>query len=169
MTAIYGNLEGRDVKRMEGTTMCYNHDTGTGLTAAEMLAHPTGSGQCTAWADLLVQVLGAQGIGATSTRIEPDSPYLAFRVQLMPAQGSGEANYTETDFGFHQVVRVEGFSDSIFDPSYGTRVDKTDARSVELKYEDENVTHLEAENPSPPPNYVWVADPKGVANLTFTP
>ena len=57
---------------------------------------------------------------------------------------------------------VAGFADSIFDPSYGTKVDKTDDRSVELKYEDENITHLLL-------NGVWVLDTKGVRQLVFTP
>lgn len=67
----------------------------------------------------------------------------------------------ETDFEFHQVVRVSGFPDVIFDPSYGTRVEKSDARSVELRYEDENITHLF--------DGTWVADTKGVRQLVFTP
>lgn len=111
-----------------------------------------------------MQVLAGQGIRATSTRIDPDSRYVLFRVREMPAQGSGGANYNvEREFQFHQVVRVSGFLDVIFDPSYGTRVEKSDARSVELKYEDENITHLERRDGT------WVADTKGVRELVFTP
>jgi hypothetical protein len=38
------------------------------------------------------------------------------------------------------VVRVGIYPDRIYDPSYGGLSSKSDARSVELKYEDENVT-----------------------------
>ena len=136
------------------------------------LAHPTGKGQCTAWADLLVQVLAAQGIGAHTSDINANasSPYIGFRVQAMPAQGSGGTNYTDLmEFGFHEVVRVNGFADTIFDPSYGTRVDKSDERSVELKYEDEVVTHLAQPNPNPPYDILWILDPKGILNLDYDP
>ena len=172
--AAWGEFTDNDVKRIrDNLTMVYSHErrdsTGriirdVGYTAAEMLADAEGEGQCTAWADLWLQVLAGQGIWATSTRIDPDYPYIRFRVRQMPAQGSGGANYTDqTDFGFHQVVRVSGFPDAIFDPSYGTRVDKADARPVELKYEDENITHLRLGD------LTWVADTKGVRQLVFTP
>ena len=62
------------------------------------------------------------------------------------AQGSGGIDYgsgTHPDgFSFHQVVRVNLSSNRIYDPSYGSLTVKTDARSVELKYEDENITHF---------------------------
>ena len=168
INAIWGEFSDRSVKRWHDddgdSALQYNHDGDTALTAKDMLEQTDGKGQCTAWADLFVQVLGAQGVtGATSTRIDPTGGYGRFRVKLMLAQGSGAANYTVTDFGFHQVVRVSGFPDTIFDPSYGTMVEKTDARSVELKYEDEVVTHFQL------PNLTWVADTKGVQQLVFTP
>lgn len=50
------------------------------------------------------------------------------------------------------------------DPSYGTRVDKSDSRSVEQKYEDVNVTHVRL------PPTTWVADTIGSPYwLVFTP
>jgi hypothetical protein len=125
--------------------MTYTHVSGTALHYYQMLANATGYGQCTAWAELLVQVLAIQGIGAHTSNMRANvsgNPLDdGFRVKLMPAQGSGGADYTTTDFGFHQVVRVDGFANSIFDPSYGTRVDRgTDTRTVEQIYEDLNVT-----------------------------
>ncbi len=168
VNAAWGEFTDRDVKRIrDNLTMVYNHDADTALSAERMLAHSAGKGQCTAWADLWVQVLAAQGISATSTRIAPGSGYVAFSVRLMPAQGTGGANYTpgtgDDPFGFHQVVRVSGFTDTIFDPSYGTRTDKSDTRSVELKYEDENITRLWTDATT------WIPDTKGLVELTFTP
>ena len=174
VTTLYAeSFAGCSVHRIDGTLMVYNHDVDTSITAAQMLAHPTGKGQCTAWADLLVQVLAAQGIEAERYDISAITPYTRFRVKLMPAQGSGGANYipgTEgIGFGFHQVVRVNGFADTIFDPSYGTHTEKTDDRSVELKYEDEIITQLGyPPDPLYPYILIWVLDPKGVSNVTFT-
>ena len=116
VTTIYSNgFASRSVHRVDGTLMIYNHDIDTALTAAQMLGNTTGKGQCTAWADLFVQVLGVQGLAATSTRIDPGMAYLAFCTRLMPAQGSGGADYvpgtfaaTPPGFAFHQVVRVAG-------------------------------------------------------------
>jgi hypothetical protein len=61
---------------------------------------------------------------------------------------------------FHQVVSIGVFPEVIFDPSYGTRTEKTDSRTVGLKYEDENITHLRGED-------TWIADPKGTQQLLF--
>jgi len=166
---FFNGFSHRQVRRVDGTLMYYNHDNDTALTAAQMLGNPTGKGQCTAWADLLVKVLNAQGIAATSTEVAPRFPHSRFCVKLMPAQGSGFSDYVPgtitarpPGFVFHQVVMVDGFADTIFDPSYGTRTDKTDARSVELKYEDENITHLMI-------GATWIPDTKGIAELVFTP
>jgi len=102
-----------------------------------MLANLDGKGQCTAWADLLVQTLAAQGIGATSERLDTNytatTPYRKFCVQSIPAQGTGSAVYpggtytgpASRGFDFHQVVFFVGVdasgnpSDEIYDPSYG--------------------------------------------------
>ena len=127
-----------------------------GNDAAEMLARQDGRGQCTAWADFLVQTLAAQGVAARVTNITSN-----FRVRVMPAQGSRGNGYLVTDFAFHQAVRVGVYEDRIYDPSYGGLTIKTDWRSVELKWEDENVVSLFR-------NDTTVADPKGVADLTFT-
>ena len=136
--AVWGGFSGNAVTRLsDGLTMQYNHDAGTGLTAADMLAHPQGKGQCTAWADLLVLSLNAQGVASSSVRINPPAGQTAFRVRLMPAQGSGGANYTTTDFVFHQVVKVDCYPNRIYDPSYGGMTE--DATDVELKYEDDNI------------------------------
>jgi hypothetical protein len=147
--------------------MAYSHADDTSDTADQMLSHPGGEGQCTAWADLWTQVVEAQGIGAVRTSIEPGVPFIGFCVKLVPAQGTSGANYvpgtiSDPGFSFHQVVRVDGFADTIFDPSYGTRTDKTDARSVELKYEDDNITYLLVAGQ-------WILDTKGLAELVFTP
>jgi len=175
VTTLYAEgFADRSVHRLDGTLMVYNHDGDTAEDTAGMLAHPTGKGQCTAWADLLVQVLAAQGIDSHTSDINATSPYIGFCVIAMPAQGSGGADYlggtgrTPYDyFRFHQVVRVDGFSDSIFDPSYGTWVTKTDTRSVEEKYEDENVTMVVLPGVPYP---VLVPDPPGPAYLlAFTP
>jgi len=164
VAAAWGEFADCEVRRVDGMLLRYNHDYPPIISVAAMLADASGRGQCTAWADLLVDVLAAQGIGATRTRIERN-----FCTRLMPAQGTGGVNYvpgtitaSPPGFVFHQVVRVDGFADTIFDPSYGTRTDKTDARSVELKYEDENITHLMIGG-------TWIPDTKGIAELVFTP
>jgi hypothetical protein len=107
-----------------------------------------------------------------------DSPYIGFCVKLMPAQGSGGADYTTGTgttpgdyFQYHEVVKVnlDGFADTIFDPSYGTRVDKAslDTRTVEQKYEDEDVTMVVL---SGVPDPLLVPDLSGAPYfLTFTP
>jgi len=137
------------------------------FSAPEMLARADGRGQCTAWADLLVRTLGAHDIDATTTRVDP--PGDLFAVKAIPAQGSGGANYVPGTlpaggFNFHQVVRVGLFADRIYDPSFGGRTTKTDARSVELKYEDENISDFRFG----PGN--WVANVLGdPLQLVFTP
>jgi len=158
-----------EVQRLyDGMVMKYNHDRDTALEAPDMLAHPQGKGQCTAWADLWIRVLAAQGIEAEPRDMRPQAPYSAFRVRLMPAQGSGGANYTNTDFGFHRVVAVDVFPDTIFDPSYGTRTERTDNRSVELIYEDENVTHFGIDVDSDGYIDSWLEDQKGVQELQWS-
>lgn len=91
----------------------------------------------------------------------------------MPAQGSGGANYApgtraQGGFGFHQVVRVGVYPDHIYDPSYGGLAKKTDARSVELKYEDENITDFGSFGPGG--TVTWIANVLGDApQLHFMP
>jgi hypothetical protein len=158
--AVWGEFSDNVVDRLsDGLTMQYNHDFDTGLTAADMLAHPQGKGQCTAWADLLVLSLGAQGVAASSVRVDPPATQSRFRVRLMPAQGSGGANYTTTDFVFHQVVKVDCYPKRIYDPSYGGMTE--DAVDVELKYEDDNIVgFLNAGG-------AFTADTKGVKELVW--
>jgi hypothetical protein len=49
------------------------------------------------------------------------------------------------------VVRVPEIANTIFDPSYGTIVTKSDSRTVEQKYEDLNVISvLEIDRRFPP-------------------
>ncbi len=86
----------------------------------------------------------------------------------MPAQGSAGAPYlrgtlADGGFNFHQVVRITAYPDRIYDPSYGTLTEKTDARAVELKYEDGVITDFLTGTG------IWVPDTKGVAQLVFTP
>ncbi len=117
---VWNKFTGNSTKRVDGTEMSYSHNpAGFALDAAHMLARRDGRGQCTAWADLLVITLGAQGIAATSTRIDGPGPGpgTGFAVKSMPAQGSGGANYligtAPGGFAFHQVVRVGVYPDRI--------------------------------------------------------
>ena len=58
---------------------------------------------------------------------------------------------------------LAAFPDRIYDPSYGSMTEKTDARSVELKYEDENITDVLIGG-------TWVADITGdPLQLVFPP
>jgi hypothetical protein len=128
-----------------------------------MLASTTGHGQCTAWTQLLIDVLDDQGISGTDTRIDPPSGRAKFAVILMPAQGSGGVNYTpgtfaNGGFNFHQVVLING---DIYDPSYGGFTAQTDARSAKLKYEDLYMTdYFNGDG-------THVADVKGTKELIF--
>jgi hypothetical protein len=134
-----------------------------------MLGDPTGRGQCTAWAELLVIVLEAQGQSATNTRVDPGAGFSLIAVKAMPAQGTGGANYVPGTlaaggFNFHQVVRVAAYPDRVYDPSYGTVTIKTDARTVERKFQDMNITNL-----LDAATGVWVAEDPTVSQLIFTP
>jgi len=169
VAAAWQEFTDLEVRRLhDGLVMRYNHDQDTALTATDMIAHPEGKGQCTAWADLWAGVLAAQGIGARLRDLEPEAPYSAFRVRAMPAQGSGGMNYLTTDFAFHRVVGVYLFPETIFDPSYGTRTDRSDERPVELKYEDENVTHFGLDENSDGYIDSWIVDQEGLQELSWT-
>ena len=135
---IWGKFSSRDVRRVDGKLLKYNHDDSTGSTAWQMLADATGRGRCTSWADMMVQTLSAQGIGATSIRMSPKSGYQFLEVHAGPAQGSGTENYGATGFNFHQVVQVACYSDSIYDPSYGGNPVE-DATDAQMKYEQINI------------------------------
>ncbi len=118
-------------------------------------------------AEGFVRTLAAHAIEATSTSVDP--PGDRFAVKAMPAQGSGGADYVvgtlaDGGFNFHEVVRVTLYANRIYDPSYGVLTIKSDGRSVELKYEDDNVTHFR-DGPSN-----WMANVLGDAlQLIFTP
>ena len=77
------------------------------------------------------------------------NPNSRFTVKLMPAQGSGDNNYTVGTgpapgnyFRFHQVVYVSQDPGRIYDPSYGTYADggniETEA-AAEADWEDESL------------------------------
>ena len=75
------------VHRVDGTLLRYTVDAATTTrTVAQMLGSPTGSGQCSAWSQLLIGVLGAQGIEASEKEVTAPA-YKAFVVMAMPAQG----------------------------------------------------------------------------------
>ena len=132
-----------------------------GGNVAEMLRDEEGEGQCTAWTDLLINALRVGGVGSKGSKITPKYNSL-FRVNLLRAQGSQGQLYTTTDFGFHQVVRIDVYEDRIYDPSYGGLTIKTDNRSVQIKWEDSNVVGF-LSGPD------LIPDRKGVAELIFTP
>ena len=119
-----------------------------------MLGSPTGSGQCSAWSQLLIGVLGAQGIEASEKEVTAPA-YKAFVVMAMPAQGV--ANYPESEFVYHDVVTVDGFPNTIFDPSYGNMVPGTSLLAAEQQYEDLYVPDVVN------PNGTWQPDPPGRA------
>lgn len=152
------------------TPMTYGHAAPFALTAAGMLSSGNGRGQCTAWADLYAQMLSAHAIGSTFVKITYGTPPPfgngIFTVKEMPAQGSGGANYLVgttqgTAFTNHMVLRVDGIADTIFDPSYGSKTVKIDARSVELLWED---LYLDSYRD---PSGLWIGDPKGTKELDF--
>jgi len=121
--------------------MSYSHVIGTGLDAAAMIANPQGQGQCTAWADLLVRVWGAQGISAQRIDITAAVPCDGFEVNRVPAQGSGGTPYPVVDFVFHEVVFIANEPTRIYDSSYGTMANGTIALA-EREYEANNVAGL---------------------------
>jgi len=118
---IWNNSFATDrIDRVDGVLMNYNHQDGMAIDAAGMLKQTTGRGQCTAWTDLLVQVLAAQGVTASPMVVAANQTISAskFTVKLMPAQGSGIYNYTvgtsETNyFRFHEIVSIDYYSDRL--------------------------------------------------------
>jgi hypothetical protein len=161
-TAVWSAFSGNKVQRMDSKVMRYGHQTGFEQTAAGMLASTKYLGQCTAWADLLVQVLAAQGVPAHVANITAN-----FTVKAMPAQGSNGANYTywgtstNRPFDFHQVVRVDAYPDKIFDPSYGGPIISSQgADSVEIVYEDQNIVKVKS-------GTAWPAQTVHFLDLTF--
>jgi len=158
---IFSKFESLNIKRVDGTVMLYNHQPGFGGNAPQMLAQPQGRGQCTAWADLLVQVLRCQGIAATPVDIDPPGAAARFAVKLMPAQGN--ASYTtgtqaRGGFNFHQVVAIGVYPNEIFDPSYGGLTVGTSAVDVEEKYETNNITAF-LEGTWVPDQHVYTGSP----------
>lgn len=145
--------------------MSYSHVAGTGFDATAMLADPQGRGQCTAWADLLVKVLGAQGINAQRVDITAAQPCDGFQVNQMPAQGSGGAPYLVTRFGFQEFVFIANFPTRIYDPSYGTVTDGSTLAVAESQYEANNVASLITIDQNGDP--LLVVDPGH--KLVFTP
>ena len=144
---VWGMFSGRSTKRVDGTEMKYTHLDGLatgepyGMTSAEMLKHTLGLGQCTAWADLLVNSVAAHGVAATSVKINPrradgDAP-LGYRLKTkaMKAQGTGANLYAADVFNFHQVVKVAVLPESVFDPSYGSCSSAGAGTSAEVQYE----------------------------------
>lgn len=172
LTAVTGTIENdgefsdNKVTRLDKVVMRYNHDKDTGLSVAEMLAHPTGKGQCTAWAELLVSTLGVHGVLARTSNITAAPNFGVFDVRAVAAQGSGGNPYRTTSFGFHQVVRVDGQENRIYDPSYGTFVDGDLTRRVELVYEDRNIVRMGFYNELGQPEWV-TKDTKGQLELTY--
>jgi hypothetical protein len=144
---IWGEFRGNDTKRVDRKTMKYAHEGDFGVTFAELLSK--GAGQCTAWAELLVETLRVQGVQASSTRIisvRPDPfpapadsngvPEAGFTVVEGPAQGSGGQNYGDRTFTFHQVVKIGVYPSRVYDPSYGgTPAEGSSPTDAEAVYE----------------------------------
>ena len=129
-SGIWAGFSGNETRRVDRKLMKYNHDTDTGNTAAAMLSDAEGRGRCDSWADLLVQTLGAQGVRANSVRMDPKQGYSYLEVNAGRAQGTGTQNYDRTIFDYHKVVMVTGYSDRIYDPSFGgsPTIDAVDVR-----------------------------------------
>ncbi len=153
VNGVWGKFSGNSTSRVDRTVMTYTHLAGTGIDAADMLKYTeytNGYGQCTAWADLLVQTLVAQGVTATKADVASDANVnaSAFVVQAMPAQGSPRADYTymgttrATAFRFHQIVRVSVFPDRLYDPSYGGTADAAGGLSALTIYENKYLTEV---------------------------
>lgn len=141
LDGVWSEFEDRTVKRLDGITMKYDHSEPVNASAAAMLKDATGRGQCTAWTQLFVLALRAQGVTVSSTKLFAAPNYNQFEVRLMKAQGSGQTDYQTRRFGFHEVIASSLWPDRIYDPSYGAMTEKSgnDARTVRLIYEDENV------------------------------
>ena len=147
--AIWSQFTGRTVTRVDGTMMQYNHDADTGIYAADMLKQPLGKGQCTAWSDLLVQVLGYQGVTASvldlaSKQIIGNSK---FTVKQVPAQGSGRTNYLvgttqASPFRFHQIVAVNCYPERLYDPSYAYMAQGGVGESAQAVWEDHSLVDV---------------------------
>ena len=144
VNGIWAKFSGLSVERMDGLPMVYTHVNGTGMDAAEMLAHAQGYGQCTAWAELLEQTLTVQGIDAS--RVTMSSPY-GFVVKEMSAQEStGSYTYwgttTSRPFGFHEVVVISG-DNRVYDPSYGYRTAQASTLdAAKVDYEDHSLNGI---------------------------
>ena len=167
---VWKSFSGNNTYRVDGTLMKYDH-TATPIvtTAAGMLSNKNGLGQCTAWANLFVLTLAAEGESAVSTRIDPPKNAKRFAVVLEPAQGTGGMNYVTgtkeagRGFVFHQVVMVAVYPNRIYDPSYGQMIASSSLAAAELLYEDTYITELLVKN-------TWISDvPGDPKQLIFTP
>lgn len=171
VNGIWSCFASLTVNRIDGVTMLYNHDPGiTAGDAAGMLAQTNGKGQCTAWEDLLVQSLAAQGVAATKVQINPISPYTGFEVYKVPAQGSAGGLYPTIDFVFHEVVTIPSvFPNRIYDPSYGTITDPPASgpqtlAAAEQSYEPVNIAFVYYDDSQGVRHYF----PDRTGDVTFT-
>lgn len=118
-------------------------------------------GTCQAWSRFLADSLRIHGIQAKVLMIltndgvdarpapsDPADEYLPpqqqndfrrIRVGDGPAQGSGGADYTETEFNFHAVTFVEREPGRIYDPSYGRVYEGADLLGALSVWENANL------------------------------
>ena len=130
---------------------------GHAYDAAGLLAIANGEGQCTAWADLFMETLAAQGITSTIEFVDPSQPYTRFCVNPVPAQGSGGNVYKvgayqtgspNDGFPFHALVLYVGGTAAspnytLYDPSYGTApVGGANWAAAELAYQNQAINWL---------------------------
>jgi hypothetical protein len=131
VNSIWAGFAARTITRADGQPMYYwgqvasaEPDNQDDYTAAGLIAQA--DGRCGAWANFFVDVLGAQGIGASVWGITPNgSAYAAnvaawqsiagFDTVVEPGQNNSNPRQS---FANHAVVKLLGAS-SVYDPSYG--------------------------------------------------
>jgi hypothetical protein len=144
---VWAEFSDTSVSRYNGDLMKYDHTAGAdnGSMAAMLTSN---LGTCVAWGELLVAVLGAQGIEAKTYNVAhkninppavPDHMIVIDPVTGAPpkAQGTAGASYTANNiFNIHVLVKLDSDADTLYDPSYGTKTAKTGNLSALARYED---------------------------------
>ena len=94
-------------------------------------------------------------------------------VNPSPAQGSGGANYGQTMFFDHAVVKIDAKPATIYDPSYGSASAGASMAAAEIAWEDASILkyHVLYYNPttSALSPVLWFFDTKGDDEVVFMP
>jgi hypothetical protein len=151
---IWDEFADRSVVRFGNTEpMRYTHVGTFAMRYEDMLAHPHGLGQCTAWTELLIATArfqGVQGVGidGVAVQMRPQAADLQFVLKAMPAQGTGAANYGVREFTMHEIVQFPDYPERIFDPSYGgTPFEAERGHSARIIYENQVIVGIKWYDP----------------------